>query len=285
MPRNSFGKIFFCLLFSFWLSSAMVYGQSADEMPLFWLEPAGETREADGSVSEKVYLRSGDINFDFSRMLNLQALYCDDQEQEQPQYFLLPIEMDENGCFLQVGTSTHYAYHVVVTGEYEGEYFTAQVSFRLRARLRQPQEEMEGTRATLPAVPLIDLPYFSWPQTGQVFPLTYEKARQELVVDRIELWDSWNRENTELQPDTDGIFYFMPAHDQLLNRISYSAAKILVVSAQCTINNQLYHNSRTILVHRSNSAYQNLWGGVTLFALVLGLNILFVALYRRREYY
>lgn len=283
--EKRFFMLFFYLLVCFSLLPATGYSQSSDEMPLFWLEPTGEVRETDGAVSEKVYLRSRDRAFDFSRVLNLQAFYCDDQEQEQPQYFLLPLEMDETGCFLQVKTRTRYAYHVVMIGEYEGEYLIAQISFRLRAALRQPQEEVDGIQGTLPSVPLLVLPYFSWPQTGQKFPLTYETKGEKSVVSNIQLWDSWTGVSIELQPDDEGIFQFVPAHDQILNQSSSSAVKLLVVSAQSTNGNQLYRNSRTILVHRSNAAYKNLWGGVIFFIIVLGGSILFIAIYRRRERY
>jgi len=250
-----------------------------------WLENGEQYSEDDGSVTQIVYIKSGE-GINIADLQDVNAFYCDERQQGEKKYYKLPVDKREDRYYLRITTPTRARCLVYFTAKQREEQLVAQMSLYLYGR-GTPNKKSEPILlkrpAVVPSLALQSSGNIMRPQTGQKLQIVYTSADDKTgVLNEMEITDLKIKSTEKLLPNDTGLFVFIPPHDQLLNSGGNSAYKELIVYAEETDGAKVYKTSMNILLRRSSSAFRNMPHGIILFCSTL-LATLAAVLYRRRS--
>lgn len=262
---------------------------SFENTAFLWFEYGQKINESNGSVTQTVYINSSDDSLDISEVNDLTAFFCNgEQQQEERQYYFIPIEHKDGRCFIRVNTTSPFRYQIYLTGSCQKQHFTAQIAFPLYAdNSHNKQEERPALLETIQPFASIEQRSrnaYWWPQTGQLFQFRYKSAVSHgNSVNEITIFDTMNNNFEKIIPDAVGVFSFIPHHDKQLDASGNYGYKELIIYAEEPVGDMVYKTSLNYLVHRSFTAHHDLKAGTSLFFITFTV-VLAVVFFRRRRF-
>ncbi len=127
----------YSVLFYFIFLPAQGYCAQLSSEDFLWLEQGETAMERDGSLTQKIYLKSNNNKFPVDDMREVSATYYCQTRSGLRAAYILPIQHDNGIYYVQAIAKHRNNYcEVVVSGYYKNVFYTAQNLFTLYANAR-----------------------------------------------------------------------------------------------------------------------------------------------------
>jgi hypothetical protein len=274
--------VIYAVLFYFIFLQGQASCAQLSSEDFLWLEQGETAMERDGSLTQKIYLKSKNNKFSVDDMSEASAIYYCQTRSGLREAYILPIQHD-NGTYYVKAIAKHRNNYceVVVSGYYKNVFYTAQNLFTLYAdAFDKDKKPSLITAENKEHLPYIFAQTKNRVRTGQPLEFIY-KSPEKGVAD-VHIFEKEKGFLTALKTNEDGCFSYTAPDDDYLDKMGNSAYRTLIISVKGKVADKTSINTLSFPLYRDYNGRVDEKQAFVLFIITFLIAVIGVLYYRRR---
>jgi hypothetical protein len=273
--------IYAVLLYFIFLQGQAFCAQLSPE-DFLWLEQGETAMERDGTLTQKIYLKSNNNKFSFDDMSDVSAIYYCQTRSGLREAYILPIQHDNGIYYVQAIAKHRNNYcEVVVSGYYKNVFYTAQNLFTLYADAFDKDKKLSLiTAENKEHFPYIFAQTKNRVRTGQPLEFIY-KSSEKSIAD-VQIFEKEKGFLTAMKTNENGYFSYTAPEDDYLNKMGNSTYRTLIISVKGKAADKTSINTLSFPLYRDYNGMVDEKQAFALFIITFLIVTVGVLYYRRR---
>ena len=247
-----------------------------------WLEQGETAMERDGSLTQKIYLKSNNNKFSVDDMSEVSVTYYCQTRSGLREAYILPIQHDDGNYYVQALAKHKNNYcEVVVSGYYKSVLYTAQTLFTLYADAFDKNKKLNLIESkNKEYLPYIFAQTKNRVRTGQPLEFIY-KSPEKAIAD-VHIFEKEKGFLTAMKTNENGYFSYTAPEDDYLNKMGNSAYRTLIIRVKGKTADKPSINTLSFPIYRDYNGEIDKKQAFVLFIITFLIAVIGVLHYRRR---
>jgi hypothetical protein len=247
-----------------------------------WLEQGETAMERDGSLTQKIYLKSNNNKFSVDDMSEVSATYYCQTRSGLREAYILPIQHDNETYYVKALAKHKNNYcEVVVSGYYKNGLYTAQTLFTLYADAFDKNKKPN----LMPSENNEHFPYIfaqtkNRARTGQPLEFVYKSIKKNIAD--VQIFEKEKGFLTALKTNENGYFSYTGPYDDYLDKMGNSAYRTLIIRVKGNDADKTCINTLSFPIYRDYNGRVDEKQAFVLFIITFLIVVMGVLYYRRR---